>query len=220
MLDVPDHRPYRPVMLFDFETLTPQNASKLLTSCVVPRPIAWVVSRAADGVLNAAPFSFFNVFSANPPVVCLGVGARAGVKKDTARNIAETGEFVVNLVSEALAPRMNVTAIDFPSDVDELTEADLTTVASVKVAPPRIAESPVALECVRRDVVPIGESSLVIGQVVALHVHDELVLDVEQCYIDTPNLHLVGRMHGGGWYVRTTDRFDMPRLPLPKRGTP
>lgn len=208
-------------MLFDFATLPHQQAYKLLTSCIVPRPIAWVVTQGADGVLNAAPFSFFNVFSGNPPVVGIGVGPRgSGGRKDTAANIADTGEFVVNLVADELASRMNVTAIDFPPDVSELAEAGLSGLPSTKVAPPRIAESPVALECVLRQIVPLGESSLVIGDVVAMHVRDELVLDAAKCYIDTPNLHLIGRMHGTGWYVRTTDRFDMPRLTLAERGLP
>jgi flavin reductase (DIM6/NTAB) family NADH-FMN oxidoreductase RutF len=204
---------YRRLMLFDFDTLAHKDAYKLMTSCIVPRPIAWVVTQSADGVLNAAPFSFFNMFSGNPPVVCIGVGSRpTGEKKDTALNVAETGAFVVNLVSEDLAARMNVTGIDFPYGVNELAEAGLTAAPSRKVAPPRIAESPVSMECVKREIVPLGDSSLIIGQVVAMHIRDELVLDPVRCYVDTPNLKLIGRMHGGGWYLRTSDRFDMPRL--------
>jgi flavin reductase (DIM6/NTAB) family NADH-FMN oxidoreductase RutF len=200
-------------MTFDFEAIPQKNAYKLMTSCIVPRPIAWVVTQSAEGILNAAPFSFFNMFSGTPPVVCIGVGSRpAGERKDTALNVAATGEFVVNLVSEDLADRMNVTAVDYPYGVDELAEAGLTPVPGVKVKPPRIAESPVSMECVRREIIPLGESSLIIGQVVLMHVRDDLVLDADRCYIDTPNLRLIGRMHGGGWYVRTSDRFEMPRL--------
>jgi flavin reductase (DIM6/NTAB) family NADH-FMN oxidoreductase RutF len=208
-------------MFFDLETLGARAAHKLLTSTIVPRPIAWVVTQNATGVVNAAPFSFFNMFSADPPVVCLGVGARApGRPKDTALNVSQTGEFVVNLVSEALAPRMNVTAVDFPYGVEELEQAGLTRAASQKVKPPRIAESPVSLECTRIEILSLGpDNALIVGRVVAVHIHDEFVLDAERCHVDTPELRLVGRMHGGGWYVRVSDTFEMPRLSHAARAT-
>lgn len=200
-------------MLFDFADLAPRDRYKLMASTILPRPIAWVVTESPEGRLNAAPFSFFNMFSDDPPVVCLGIGARAGDPKDTARNIRETGQFVVNLVSEAVAERMNVTAIEFGPEVDELAEAGLETAPSVKVKPPRIASSPVALECERMTVLDLGTSrSLVIGQVLAMHIRDDAVLDPAKCYVDTPKLGLVARMHGRGWYARSTDLFDMPRI--------
>ncbi|MBK1659337.1 flavin reductase family protein [Paracraurococcus ruber] len=200
-------------MLFDFETLAPQDCYKLVVSSVVPRPIAWVVSQDAQGHVNAAPYSFFNAFSDNPVVVGFGAGPRPeGALKDTAANIRETGEFVVNLVPESAVQGMNVTAIDFPAGVDELAEAGLTKAPSAKVKPPRIAESPVALECVTFQLVPAGRHTIVLGRVVAVHIKDDCVLDVAKCYVDTPKLGLVGRMHGRGWYTRTTDRFEVPRL--------
>jgi flavin reductase (DIM6/NTAB) family NADH-FMN oxidoreductase RutF len=201
-------------MLFDFETLDPTNRYKLLLSTVVPRPIAWVVTQDAAGRRNAAPFSFFNVVSGDPAVVAIGVGEREpGEAKDTARNIRETGEFVVNLVPDRLAQAMNVTAIDFPPGVDELAEAGLAVTASTKVAPPRIAASPVALECVRMTMIEtVPGRHIVLGRVVALHVADDCVLDAARCHVDTPKLDLIGRMHGGGWYTRTRDAFEMPRL--------
>lgn len=201
-------------MLFDFATTTNENAYKLLVATIGPRPVAWVTTQDLDGTLNAAPFSFFNAMSGNPPVVAIGIGGRApGDVKDTGGNIRRTGQFVVNLVSYTLARQMNITAIDFPAHVDEIAEAGLTTAPSVRVNPPRIAEAPVSLECERLVIVEVGvDRAVVLGKVVAVHVQDEFVLDKERCYIDTPRLDLVGRMHGSGWYARTTDRFEMPRI--------
>jgi flavin reductase (DIM6/NTAB) family NADH-FMN oxidoreductase RutF len=107
---------------------------------------------------------------------------------------------------------MNVTAADFPPGVDELAEAGLSTVPSSKVGPPRIAESPVALECETFQLVPAGRHTIVLGRVVAMHIRDDCILDPVKCYVDTPKLGLVGRMHGRGWYVRTTDRFEVKRV--------
>lgn len=203
-------------MLFDFDVLAPQNRYKLLVSTIVPRPIAWVVTQDPAGVLNAAPFSFFNAVSGNPPIVVLGIGShRPGVAKDTSANIRATGEFVVNLVSEETAAAMNISAIEFPPDVDEVTQAGLTTLPSAKVKPPRIAESPVALECRLHDAIALNQdNTLILGRIVAMHVRDEAVLSREQCYIDTPSLKLIGRLHGRGWYARLSDQFEMPRIKL------
>jgi flavin reductase (DIM6/NTAB) family NADH-FMN oxidoreductase RutF len=203
-------------MLFDLAALDAQNAYKLLVSTVVPRPIAWITTQDIDGSVNAAPFSFFNAVSGNPPVVAIGIGGRApGDAKDTGGNIRRTGEFVVNLVSDALAEKMNITAIDFEKSVNELAEAGLTTAPSAKVRPPRIAESPVALECERLVIIDVGtDRSVVLGRVLAIHIADDCVLDPARCYVDTHRLDLIGRMHGGGWYARTRDSFDLPRIPL------
>jgi flavin reductase (DIM6/NTAB) family NADH-FMN oxidoreductase RutF len=202
-------------MLFDFKEIPPKERYKLLVSTVTPRPIAWVVSQDAKGELNAGAFSFFNVFSGDPPVLAIGIGAhKPGRPKDTRVNIRETGQFVVNLVSEANAEQMNITAIEFDYGVDELAQAGLTPLPSVRVKPPRIAESPVAMECELMQIVDLGESGLVLGRILAMHVHDEMVLDAATHYIDTPKLKLLGRMHGRGWYARTSDLFDMPRIPV------
>ncbi len=201
-------------MLFDLATTSPENAYKLLVSTVVPRPIAWVTTQDIDGTLNAAPFSFFNAVSGNPPIVCFGIGGRApGDAKDTGGNIRRTGQFVVNLVNNALAEKMNVTAIDFGKHVNELAEAGLTIAPSTRVKPPRIAEAPVSMECERLVIVEVGvDRSVILGRVVAMHIQDDCVLDPVRCYVDTPKLDLIGRMHGRGWYARTTDRFEMPRI--------
>jgi len=201
-------------MLFDFLDTSNENVYKLLVATIGPRPIAWVTTRDVDGSINTAPFSFFNAMSGNPPVVAFGIGGRGpGDVKDTGGNIRRTGQFVVNLVSYELAEQMNVTAIDFPKEVDELKEAGLTTAPSLHVKPPRIAEAPVAMECERLVIVDVGiDRAVVLGKVVAMYVRDDCVLNKERCYIDTPKLDLIGRMHGAGWYSRVTDRFELPRI--------
>jgi flavin reductase (DIM6/NTAB) family NADH-FMN oxidoreductase RutF len=202
-------------MLFDFKNIPGKECYKLLVSTVTPRPIAWVVSQDAKGVLNAGAFSFFNAFSGEPPVVGIGIGSyKPGRPKDTRANILETGQFIVNLVSEENAGQMNITAIEFDASVNELEQAGLTTLPSVRVKPPRIAESPVAMECELMQIVDLGESGLVLGRVLAMHIRDDMVLDAANHYIDTPKLKLIGRMHGRGWYARTSDLFEMPRIPV------
>jgi flavin reductase (DIM6/NTAB) family NADH-FMN oxidoreductase RutF len=203
------------IMLFDFADMSPQQRYKLLVSTVTPRPIAWIVSQDLQGVVNAAPFSFFNAFAGDPPVVGIGIASHEqGRPKDTRANIRATGQFVVNLVSEQNAAQMNITAISFDPGVDELKEASLTPAPSIRVKPPRIAESPVAMECELLQIVDLGESGLVLGRVVAMHIHDDMMLDPAKHYVDTPKLKLIGRMHGTGWYARTSDLFDMPRISL------
>lgn len=205
-------------MLFDFATLDPPSRYKLLTSTIVPRPIAWVVSLDPDGRRNAAPFSFFNAFGDDPPVICIGIGGRQpGPYKDSAANIRARRQFVVNLVPEALMQPMHVTAIDFEAGDDEIAQAGLTTAPSVHVAPPRIAESPVALECRLHTIVEFGTpQSLLVGEVLAMHIADEAVLDPKRCHVDSARLGLVGRVYGPGGYVRTAGPgvFTRARLTL------
>jgi flavin reductase (DIM6/NTAB) family NADH-FMN oxidoreductase RutF len=200
-------------VLFEMDGLSPRDRYKLLVSTVTPRPIAWVTTTDEAGTLNAAPYSFFNAVCGSPPTVVIGVGARPeGGLKDTGANIRATRQFVVNLVSHANAEAMNVTAIEFPHEIDELNQAGLTPVASLKVAPPRIAESPVSMECELLTIVEVGSQNVVFGTVLAIHVRDDCVLDAARCYIDTPRLDLLGRLHGAGWYSRQTDLFEMPRI--------
>jgi flavin reductase (DIM6/NTAB) family NADH-FMN oxidoreductase RutF len=202
-------------MLFDFAKIPAKEGYKLLVSTITPRPIAWVVSQDAKGQLNAGAFSFFNAFSGEPPIVGIGVGTyKPGRVKDTRLNIQETGQFVVNMVSEANAEKMNITAIEFDYGVDELEQAGLHTLPSVRVKPPRIAESPAAMECELTQIVELGEGALVLGRVLAMHFHDDVVLDAASHYIDTPKMKLIGRMHGRAWYARMTDLFEMPRIPV------
>lgn len=200
-------------MLFDFGTIPHDQAYKLCVASVVPRPVAWVVSQDRRGQVNAAPYSFFNVFSDNPVVVAIGCAARApGSPKDTLANIEATGQFVVNLVSAANAEAMNVTAADFAPGVNEIEKAGLTTAPSARVRVPRIAESPVALECEIFQFVPTHGHTIVLGRVLAMEIRDDCVLDAAKFYVDTPKLDMVGRMHGRGWYARTTDRIEIPRI--------
>jgi flavin reductase (DIM6/NTAB) family NADH-FMN oxidoreductase RutF len=201
-------------MLFEIDKVGPENAYKLLVSTVAPRPIAWVSTRDVDGSINAAQFSFFNAVSGQPPIICFGIGGRGpGDAKDTGNIIRRTGDFVVNLVDRANTEKMVVTAIEFAPEVDEFKEAGLTPLPSTRVKAPRIAESPVSMECERLVIVDVGvDRAVVMGKVLAMHIRDDCVLDPAKCYIDTPKLDLVGRMHGGGWYSRTTDRFEVPRI--------
>lgn len=201
-------------MLFDFATLPARDRYKLLVATVTPRPIAWIVTEDAEGRRNAAPFSFFNVFAENPPIMIIGIGGRApGDAKDTGANIRATGQFVINLVGRANAEAMNVTAIDFPPEIDELRQAGLTTLPSARVRPPRIAESPVAYECERYMSIELGQDrTLMVAHILAMHVADDCVLNPARCHIDTPKLDLIGRLHGAGWYTTIRDRFEMPRI--------
>jgi flavin reductase (DIM6/NTAB) family NADH-FMN oxidoreductase RutF len=202
-------------MQFDLTGADRSQAYRLLASVVVPRPIALVTSLGPDGAVNAAPFSFFNLLGSAPPVVGLNIADRErapDTPKDTRANIERTGEFVVNLVPEALAEAMNVCAVDFPAGVSELDAARLTTLPSAQVSAPRLAESPAHLECRLHSVIPIGDNRIVLAEVVFLHIRDEF-LDPDSLRVRTEALGLIGRMHGGGWYARTTDLFDLPRIP-------
>jgi flavin reductase (DIM6/NTAB) family NADH-FMN oxidoreductase RutF len=198
---------------FDFTTLPAKARYKLLLSTIVPRPIAWVVTLDRDARLNAAPFSFFNALSTDPPVIGIGIGSHdSGRPKDTRRNIGETREFVINLVSEDMAQAMNVTAIGFASGVNELAQAGLETRPSIHVRPPRIAGSPVALECELLQIVDLGpDTGLVLGRVLAMHVREDAVLNPARHHIDTPRLNLIARMHAS-WYARTSELFSMERI--------
>jgi len=191
--------------------LQPMQRYKLLTGLVVPRPIALVTTRDRDGIVNAAPFSFFNAMGADPPVVVIGIGKRpAGHPKDTVQNVLDGSDFVVNIVDEALAEAMNICAIDLPAGTSELKAAGLTAVNSKQIVVPYIAESPASFECRQRQVIDIGSNRIVLGEIVHIHLRDDL-FDEEHFYVLTEKLHAIGRMHGGGWYTRTGDTFNMPR---------
>jgi flavin reductase (DIM6/NTAB) family NADH-FMN oxidoreductase RutF len=200
-------------MRFDLESLDPAIGYKLMAATVVPRPIAWVTTQSDDGTVNAAPFSFFNVMGHRPPTAVLGLlrDPRKGFK-DTAGNILARGDFVINLVPERLATAMNLTSMAAPAAVSELEAAGLTPAPSAHVRPPRIAESPVAFECVNHASVVTGpEQTIVIARILAIHIDDAHVLDAERGHVDTTGLGLIARMHGAGWYARTTDLFQLER---------
>ena len=198
-------------MELDLEGKHADRAYAILASLVIPRPIAWVTTLSPDGKINAAPFSFFNVLGANPPIVGFCPGDRDnGEPKDTARNVRVTHEFVVNLVDENVAGAMNKTAASIPYGENELKLAGLTAAASSVVRAPRIAESPASLECVEWGTLQIGDNRLIIGLVKRVHVRDEL-FDPDTLRIRSEAFHVIGRMASPNWYCRTGDRFEMKR---------
>jgi flavin reductase (DIM6/NTAB) family NADH-FMN oxidoreductase RutF len=196
-------------MDFDLSKTSKHHVYNLLIGLVAPRPIAWVTSHDREGRLNAAPFSAYNYVCTDPPVVAIGVANRPTkdiVGKDTAQNIRNTREFVVNVVNEDLAEAMNFCAIDFPQGVDELDLAGVETEPSLVVSVPRIAKAPASLECREIVTMEIGNSRIVLGQVVAMHVKDQFV-DPAGPYIRAEEMHAIGRMNGKGAYVKTRDAF-------------
>ena len=199
-------------MRYDLDSLDPGMGYKLLAATVTPRPIAWVTTLSSTGVVNAAPYSFFNAMGGRPPTVALGLLAGTQGYKDTARHILDTGEFVVNLVPRSLAEAMNITCVDAPADVSELALAGLDPAPSAHVKPPRIAASPVSFECVTHTAVETGPcQTVVIGRVLAVHVADEFLLNAERGHVDTPKLDLIARMHGSGWYAHAPQMFELTR---------
>jgi len=192
--------------------LNKKDSHELLMSAILPRPIAFVSTVGEDGVFNVAPFSCFAPIGMKPALVCLQISwKRDGQKKDTLRNIEFTKDFVVNVVDESMAEAMNQASADYPSDVDEFKEVGLTAVKSDLVKAPRVAESPINMECKLLQILQFGEistgSNVVIGEVVLVHVKDELWADDQ---IDISKWKPIGRL-GGQLYCRMTDRFEMKR---------
>lgn len=190
----------------------------ILLNSVAPRPIAWVSTMSASGQPNLAPFSFFNAVCVDPPMLAFAPGLRKpkaetghGEVKDTLRNIRETKEFVVNIVTYKLAEAMNLTSGEYDASVNEFELAKVTPAPSTILRPPRVAESPVSFECRLYQILDFASrptsSSLVIGQIVSVHVDDAHIKDGK---LDRDSLDLIGRM-GGIQYTRTTQRFDMVR---------
>jgi flavin reductase (DIM6/NTAB) family NADH-FMN oxidoreductase RutF len=198
-------------MELDLEHEFADRAYPILASLVTPRPIALVTSLSPDGKINAAPFSFFNLLGASPPICAFAPGDRDnGTPKDTALNIRATHEFVVNLVDEGIAEAMNKCAAGLPYGENELAFAGLNAVPSSLVKPPRIAESPVNMECVEWGTLQIGDNRVVIGLIKRLHLRDDL-FDRDKRRIHTDRLFLIGRMASPHWYCKTRDRFEMVR---------
>src|SRR5450432_2202672 len=198
-------------MELDLENEFADRAYALLASLVTPRPIALVTTISADGKVNAAPFSFFNLLGANPPICAFAPGDRDnGTPKDTALNVRAMHEFVVNLVDEKIAGAMNQCAASLPFGENELVRAGLTAAPSSIVKPPRIAEAPASLECVEWGTLQIGDNRLIIGLIKRVHVREEL-FDAENMRIHSERFRVVGRMASPNWYCRTLDRFEMVR---------
>ncbi|HYG75837.1 MAG TPA: flavin reductase family protein [Planctomycetota bacterium] len=200
-------------MIIDPAATAPRDLYRHLISLVTPRPIAWVSTISPRGIPNLAPFSFFNGIGANPPsVLFCPVNHRDGSKKDTLINVEAIGDFVVNIVPYSLAVAMNETSAEVPYEVNEFERAKLTAEPAKHVKSPRVKESPVHLECVLHQVIPVGQGALganvVIGRIVWIEIADS-VLDPKG-QIDPRKLDTIGRM-GGSLYARTTDLFDLPR---------
>lgn len=201
--------------------LSHRDFYRILIGAVAPRPIAWVSTLDRNGHPNLAPFSFFNVLSSKPPLLGFSPGLRLidnqSHEKDTLRNIRETQEFVVNVVTFDVAEKMNLTSGEYGHDVNEFELAQLTPAASEKVKPSRVAESPVSFECTLNRIIDFGaewpSSSLVVGEIVSIHMGERVLRDGR---LDLNALDLIGRM-GGNQYTRTTHRFDMERPKLPQK---
>lgn len=196
-------------MQIDPALQSPADNYKLLTNLVVPRPIAWVSTRSESGVINLAPFSFFNAIGSEPPYVMVSVGLNdKGEAKDTAKNIATSGEFVVNMVTEDLFDAMNISAADFPPDQSELDAAQLKTAPSVHIKTPRVALSQVSFECKLVNAQQLGKNTLFIGEVVMFHVADNVIGE----RLRISNFSPIGRLGSPSVYCHTTDRFDIARI--------
>ena len=209
-------------MKFDMQNMALADRYRLLVNTVTPRPIAWVVSRSENGVLNAAPYSFFNVLGSEPPICVLGIGQRAeGDPKDTARNIMATGEFTINLVREADTRTMVDTAAEAPREVSEIEALGIATRPASTVATPLIASAPAALECrLWKEVDTGGNFTIILGEILALHIGDEFLSGPDdRPRVDTEAMGLVGRAFGAGGYIRNKDTFEEARVgwPLPDR---
>jgi flavin reductase (DIM6/NTAB) family NADH-FMN oxidoreductase RutF len=199
----------------------PRQVYKLMSGMIVPRPVALVSTMDRNGVANLAPFSFYSGVGSNPPTVLFcpslraaaqdAAGIRFDMRKDTLRNVEETGEFVINVVSEEMAVAANTAAADVLPEVDEFQLAGLATVPSEAVCPPRVAGSPAQMECRLLQVIYTGRAPgagvLVLGEVVRFHLREDLLEDFR---VDPARLCAVGRMSGSTW-VRTQDRFDLVR---------
>ena len=195
-------------MEVDFEAITEYLRYKLMVSLIVPRPIALVTTLSEEGTVNAAPFSMFNMLGEEPPIVMISINRlRDGALKDTAANIVRTGEFVVHLSDEAMAQKMHGCGERLPPEQSELARVGLTSLPSSAVAPPRIAEAPVAFECTLWETLETTSRQIFIGRVLRLHARDELI-DTQAWRVRLQNYFPVGRF-GASFYVTTRDRFSM-----------
>lgn len=206
-----------PMLCFNPAEYKPRQIYKLMTGIIVPRPIALVSTVNREGAANLAPFSFFCGVGSNPPTVLFcptlrdGGPAETGERKDTLHNVEETGEFVINVVSEAIAASANAASAEVPPEVDEFLLSGLTPIPSEAVRPSRVTESPAQMECKLLQVIYTGHAPssgvIVLGEVVRFHVREDLVEDFR---VDPAGLDAVGRMAGNSW-VRTRDRIELIR---------
>jgi flavin reductase (DIM6/NTAB) family NADH-FMN oxidoreductase RutF len=194
---------------FDFRQLSAREKYKLMIGTVVPRPIALVTTVDLQGRVNAAPFSFFNCLSADPPILALGVENHPDMRfKDTGLNIRLTEVFTVNIVSHAIAQAMHVCGVSFPPERDELKAAGLTAMPGKTVASPWIKEAPAAFECRRHITLELGKSrQIIMGEILFAHYHSD-VIDADRLHIDPARLDAIARL-GGNTCSTIRDRFEM-----------
>ena len=203
-------------MQYAASDVAPHERYKILTAFVLPRPIAWVTTLGPTGVVNAAPFSFFNVFAEDPPLIMFAINKRPdGRLKDTWLNIERTGEFVVNLTDEPLARAMHDSSGDFPSNVGEPDYLGLKLAPSVDIKPPRLADAPWSMECKTWQIINVKEErQLIIGEGTRFHIRDEL-WDTKAMRVHMDRYHPVGRMFADR-YCRTDDRMEFQAAPVVK----
>jgi flavin reductase (DIM6/NTAB) family NADH-FMN oxidoreductase RutF len=203
-------------MQYAVSDVNPRDRYKILTAFVLPRPIAWVTTLGPTGVVNAAPFSFFNVFGEDPPLVMFAINKRPdGRLKDTWTNIQRTNEFVVHIPDEAMALQMHNSSGDFPPDLGEPDHLGLKLVPSMDVKVPRLADAPWAMECKTWQIINVKEDrQMVIGEGTRFHIRDEL-WDTKAMRVEMDKYHPVGRMFADR-YCRTNDRMDFPSAPVVK----
>lgn len=199
-------------MIVDCKTAAPKHLYELLVNAVVPRPIAWVSSISKEGITNLAPFSFFNAFSANPPILGFSPGLKRGpdkqaVQKDTLRNVIETEEFVVNIVTLENAQVMVQSSANYDAQTSEFEQLNLTAVPSKIVKAPRLAESPINMECRLFKIVDLGSNQLILGEIVCIHIDDSICTDG---IIDVVKLKPLARL-GGELYAAVKDPFPIER---------
>jgi flavin reductase (DIM6/NTAB) family NADH-FMN oxidoreductase RutF len=200
------------------ESLSAAESYKLLVGIVVPRPIAWVTTRNADGSINLAPFSCYTFVSSEPPMVAISIGRRAGIAKDTSRNAQRVGEFVVNVVDESQAMPMHLSSAEHPADASEAEIHGVTLAPSITVATPRVAAAPIALECRLDQVIPFGrlKTDLVIGEVTLFRIADALYRAGK---VDSIAMKPLARL-GGPNYARLGEILTLPTVGEAGPGSP
>ncbi len=199
-------------MDIDVKDLDPKQVYKLMTSVIVPRPIAWISTISKDGIYNLAPFSYFAGVSSDPPLLMVSIGRKdEKLKKDTWQNIEDTGEFVVNMVTKELLEKMNISSVAFDAEVDEFEKAGLTPIPADKVKAPLVAESPVNIECEKFQILEIGKMGIIFGKILKLHIKDEILN--EKGYVDTTKLEIVGRLGGANYCVVSKENTFEVRRP-------
>lgn len=197
----------------DARELGTERAYRLIVGCVTPRPIAWITSCSAEGRVNAAPFSSYNYVAHSPPMLAVNIGTRVGELKDTARNIVTTGEFVVNVATEANMELMHLSAADYPPEISEPAELGIPLLASQFVKPPRIASTPIQMECRLDQAIKLGRglNTLYIGEIIAFHLSPEIF---DGRNVDSIKMRPIARL-GGPYYASLGEIFHRPMLQKP-----